>query len=70
VAAGLSSNRDLAVASLLAWNGLRSEALGADIEHLGVERGHRTLRFVRKGGQAGDYPARPPYGPIGRSGHR
>ena len=30
-------------------NGLRiSEALGADIEHLGVMRGHRTLTVARK----------------------
>ncbi|WP_281283402.1 hypothetical protein [Trebonia kvetii] len=30
--------------SLLALNGLRvSEATGADIGHLGLERGHRTL---------------------------
>ena len=49
VAAGLSSNRDHALASLLALNGLRiSEALGADVDHLGAERGHRTLRIVRK----------------------
>ena len=48
VAAGLSSNRDHALASLLALNGLRiSEALGADIDHLNVERGHRTLRILR-----------------------
>ena len=48
VAAGLSSNRDHALASLLALNGLRiSEALGADIHHLNVERGHRTLRILR-----------------------
>jgi hypothetical protein len=39
-----------ALASLSALNGLRiSEALGADIEQLNVERGHRTLRIVRKG---------------------
>ena len=51
VAAGLSS-RDHDLASLLALNGLRiSEALGADIDHLNVERGHRTLRIVRKGGK-------------------
>jgi hypothetical protein len=34
---------------LLALNGLRlSEALGADIEALGLERGHRTLTVLRK----------------------
>jgi len=50
VAAGLSSAREHALVSLLALNGLRvSEALGADIEQLGLERGHRTLTIVRKG---------------------
>jgi hypothetical protein len=35
---------------LLALNGLRvSEATGADIEHLGLERGHRRLTTTRKG---------------------
>ena len=29
-----------------------SEATGADIEHLGLERGHRTLTITRKGGKA------------------
>jgi integrase/recombinase XerD len=44
VAAGLASARDHALISLLALNGLRvSEALGANIESLGLERGHRTL---------------------------
>jgi len=28
-----------------------SEAAGADIEHLGLERGHRTLTITRKGGK-------------------
>jgi len=33
-------------------NGLRvSEATGANIEALGVERGHRTLVITRKGGK-------------------
>jgi integrase/recombinase XerD len=51
VAAGLSSARDHALASLLGLNGLRiSEALGVDIDDLDVERGHRTLKIVRKGG--------------------
>ena len=60
VAAGLSSNRDHALASLLALNGLRiSEALGADIDHLNVERGHRTLRTVRKGGKQVTIPLAP-----------
>jgi hypothetical protein len=36
--------------SLLAINGLRiSEALGADIDVLGLERGHRTLTVLREG---------------------
>ena len=44
VTAGLSSPRDHALVSLLALNGLRvSEAIGADIDALGQERGHRTL---------------------------
>jgi integrase/recombinase XerD len=48
VQAGLGSARDHALASLLALNGLRiSEALGADIEDLDFERGHRTLKIVR-----------------------
>lgn len=47
VAAGLSSPRDHALCSLLALNGLRiSEALGADIDQLGLERGHRTLALA------------------------
>ena len=41
-------------------NGLRiSEASGADIEHLNVERGHRTLRDRAQGQQASHHPARP-----------
>ena len=52
VAAGLGGARDHALLSLLALNGLRiSEALGADIERLGLERGHRTLTVLRKGGK-------------------
>jgi integrase len=45
VAGGLGLPAEHALISLLALNGLRvSEATGADIEHLGLERGHRTLR--------------------------
>jgi site-specific recombinase XerD len=44
VAAGLGPPVEHALISLLALNGLRvSEATWADIEHLGLERGHRTL---------------------------
>jgi integrase/recombinase XerD len=60
VAAGLSSARDHALCSLLALNGLRiSEALGADVEHLGLERGHRTLVVHRKGGKTVTIPLAP-----------
>ena len=52
VAAGLGSPAEHALISLLALNGLRvSEATGVDIEHLGLERGHRTLTITRKGGK-------------------
>jgi site-specific recombinase XerD len=48
VAAGLGSPPVHALISLLALNGLRvSEATSADIEHLGLERGHRTLTVTR-----------------------
>ena len=60
VAAGLSSARDHALLSLLALNGLRvSEATGADIERLAVERGHRTLTILRKGGKTVTIPLAP-----------
>jgi integrase/recombinase XerD len=60
VAAGLSSARDHALCSLLALNGLRiSEALGANIEQLGLERGHRTLVVHRKGGKTVTIPLAP-----------
>ena len=49
VAAGLGPAAEHALISLLALNGLRvSEATGADIEQLGLERGHRTLVITRK----------------------
>ena len=45
---------------MLALNGLRvSEATGADIEHLGLERGHRTLTITRKGGKVVTIPLAP-----------
>jgi site-specific recombinase XerD len=60
VQAGLCGGRDHALACLLALNGLRiSEALGADIEHLGLERGHRTLTIRRKGGKIVTIPLAP-----------
>jgi site-specific recombinase XerD len=60
VAAGLSSARDHGLVSLLALNGLRvSEALGADIDALGLERGHRTLTITRKGGKIVTMPLAP-----------
>ncbi|MEP7021223.1 MAG: site-specific integrase [Pseudonocardiales bacterium] len=67
VAAGLGASNEHALISLLGINGLRnSEALGADIDALGIERGHRTLTVVRKGGKvvtiplARPVPLRPP----------
>jgi Phage integrase family len=36
-----------------------SEATGADIEHLGLERGHRTLVITRKGGKVVTIPLAP-----------
>jgi len=60
VAAGLGSSAEHALISLLALNGLRvSEATGADIEHLGLERGHRTLTITRKGGKVVTVPLAP-----------
>ena len=52
VQAGLAGGRDHGLACLFALNGLRiSEALDSDIEHLGLERGHRTLTITRNGGK-------------------
>ena len=60
VAAGLGPPGQHALISLLALNGLRvSEAIGADIEHLGLERGHRTLVVTRKGGKVVTIPLAP-----------
>ena len=60
VAAGLGSPSVHALISLLALNGLRvSEATSADIEHLGLERGHRTLTMTRKGGKVVTVPLAP-----------
>ena len=60
VAAGLGPPTEHALISSLALNGLRvSEATGADIEHLGLERGHRTLTITRKGGKVVTIPLAP-----------
>ena len=60
VAARLGSPVEHALISLLALNGLRvSEATGADIEHLGLERGHRTLTITSKGGKVVTTPLAP-----------
>jgi integrase len=60
VAAGLGTPAEHALISLLALNGLRvSEATGARIEALGVERGHRTLVITRKGGKVVTIPLAP-----------
>jgi integrase len=60
VAAGLGPPVEHALISLLALNGLRvSEATGADIEHLGRDRGQRTLTITRKGGKVITVPLAP-----------
>ena len=60
VAAGLGPPGEHALISLLALNGLRvSQATGADIEHLGLDRGHRTLTITRKGGKVVTIPLAP-----------
>ena len=60
VAASLGHPTEHALISLLALNGLRvSEATGASIEALGVERGHRTLVVTRKGGKVVTVPLAP-----------
>ena len=60
VTAGLGPPTEHALISVLALNGLRvSEATGADIEHLGLERGHRTLTITRKGGKVVTIPLAP-----------
>ena len=49
-----------ALAVLLGLNGLRvSEACSADIENLGFERGHRTLRIIGKGNKPAVVPLVP-----------
>jgi integrase len=49
-----------ALAVLLGLNGLRvSEACSTDVENLGFERGHRTLRIVGKGNKPAVIPLVP-----------
>src|SRR5262252_11075744 len=60
VAAGLGQPAEHALVSLLALNGLRvSEVTGANVENLGIERGHRTLVITRKGGKVVTIPLAP-----------
>jgi site-specific recombinase XerD len=60
VQAGLSGPRDHALACLLALNGLRvSEALGTNVDDVGLERGHHTLQVLRKGGNTVTVPLAP-----------
>lgn len=60
VQAGLCGGRDHALARLLALNGLRiSEALGANIGDLDVNRRHRTLFIHRKGNKTATIPLSP-----------
>jgi integrase/recombinase XerD len=60
VAAGLRTAAEHARISLLAINGLRiSEALRADIDNLGLERGHRTLTVLRNAGKIVTIPLAP-----------
>jgi integrase/recombinase XerD len=60
VAAGLGPPAEHALISLLALNGLRVfEATGANVEGLGIERGHRTLVITRKGSKVVTIPLAP-----------
>src|SRR5262249_52930746 len=60
VAAGLGQPAEHALISLLALNGPRvSEATGANIEAIGLRRGHRTLVIPRKGGKVVTIPLAP-----------
>ena len=71
VAAGLGPPAEHAPISLLALNGLRvSEATGASIEALGIERGHRTLVVTRKGGKVVTIPLAPRTAPNRSSARR
>jgi len=58
--AAVTSPLHHALACLLGLNGLRvSEACGADVEALGSERGHRTLRIIGKGAKPAVVPLAP-----------
>jgi len=58
--AAQASPRDLALVSLLAFNGLRvSEACAADVEDLSTERGHRVLKITGKGSRTDLIPLAP-----------
>jgi integrase/recombinase XerD len=71
VAAGLGSPGEHALVSLLALNGLRvSESTGANIENLGVERGHRDAGDHPQGWQGGHHPASTADGAGDRPGRR
>ena len=60
VAAGPGPPCGHALTSLPALNGPRvPEATGADIERLGLERGHRTMTITRKGGKVVTIPLAP-----------
>jgi integrase/recombinase XerD len=60
VAAGRGPSAEHALISLLGLNSLRvSEATSADIQHLGLERSHRTLTMTRKNGKAVTIPLAP-----------
>lgn len=58
--AAASGPTDHALACLLGLLGLRvSEACAIDIEHLGTERGHRTVTVVGKGAKVAIIPLPP-----------
>lgn len=60
VVAGMAGGQDHALACLLGLNGLRvSEACGANIENISLERGHHTLLVDRKGGKRAIIPLAP-----------
>jgi site-specific recombinase XerD len=59
-AAAADSLRSHALVLLLGMNGLRiSEVLGADVDDLTTERGHRVLLVTRKGGKKATIPMAP-----------